>query len=194
MKALSRRQQQIADAALEIISTQGIQNLTIKTLSEKIGVTEGAIYRHYTGKAEILGAIADFFKDSSTEILNKLLASDASGLQQLKIFFLGRIKQFYDSPGLTMVMFSENIFKAAPVVEKRSRETIHSHQELLVKSIKQGQQNGEIVANIAPPHLFMIVIGALRLLVTRWRGAKYSFNLEEEGRKLWDSIETLISV
>jgi AcrR family transcriptional regulator len=186
------------EAALDIISSEGIQNLTIKTLSEKIGVTEGAIYRHFTSKAEILGTIADMFKDSSTEILDTLVATKASGLEKVKVFFLGRLRQFSESPGLTLVMFSENIFKTSEGfnkvdMEKRSHETIQSHQKLLVQSIKQSQQEGEIVSNIPPQHVFMMVIGALRLLVTRWRGAKFSFDLQAEGQKLWKSIETLIA-
>ncbi len=195
MKELSRRQQQIANAALEIISSQGIQKLTIKTLAEKICLTEGAIYRHFTSKEEILEAIADLFKAGSTEILNLILASNASGLEKLKAFFLGRCQQFSKSPGLTVVMFAENIFKTSEnlSIEKRSLETIQSHQQLLVLSIRQGQKTGEIVPNIEPNHLFVIVMGALRLLITRWRGANFTFNLEEEGQKLWDSLHKLIA-
>ena len=194
LNTLSRRQRQITDAALEIISSNGIQNLTIKTLSEKIGVTEGAIYRHFKSKAEILGTIADIFSASSTEILNTLLAEESGGLEKVKAFFLGRCKQFYNSPGLTLVMFSENIFKThgQVTVQQKSQQTIQSHQQLLVKSIKQAQKEGDIVADIEPQYLFMTIIGALRLLVTRWRGSKFKFNLEEESQKLWDSLEKLI--
>jgi len=193
MKKLSKRQQQITDAALDIISSIGIQNLTIKTLAEKTGVTEGAIYRHFNSKAEILQTISDMFSESSTQLLDTLLASEASGKDKLKSFFLGRCKQFYLSPGLTLVMFSENLFKNAEGLEKRSLKTIHSHQQLLVQSIMQGQKEGRIVADVDSRHIFMMVIGALRLLVTRWRGAGFSFNLEEESQKLWASLDKLIS-
>ena len=193
MKELSQRQQQITEAALQIISSHGIQNLTIKTLSEKIGVTEGAIYRHFTSKAEILGAIADLFKTSSTAALNALLEENATGLDKLKTFFLERCKQFYHNPGLTVVMFSENIFKSGTGMEKKTHETIQSHQQLLLQSIRQSQQEGVMVNEVEPQHLFMMVIGAMRLLVTRWRGSNFSFNLESEGQKLWVSIEKLIT-
>lgn len=196
MKELSRRQLQIAEAALEIISSQGIQKLTTKALAEKICLTEGAIYRHYTSKEEILEAIAAIFKARSTEILNRLLAQDLSGLEKLKGFFLGRCQQFMKSPGLTVVMFSENIFKTTEHVsiEKSGHETIRSHQQLLVQSIRQGQAAGEIIDNVDPHHLFIMVMGALRLLITQWRGAQFSFNLEAEGAKLWHSLQKLIAI
>jgi AcrR family transcriptional regulator len=193
IKEPSKRQKQITEAALDIISSQGIQNLTIKTLAEKIGVTEGAIYRHFTSKSEIITAIADLFKIKSTGALNALLATDVPALQKVKSFFLERCKQFYQSPGLTIVMFSENIFKTTDSMEKKTHETIHSHQQLLMQSLKQAQKEGQVIDDVEPQHLFMIIIGAMRLLVTRWRGAQFAFNLEEEGQKLWNSLEKLIT-
>jgi hypothetical protein len=35
-------------------------------------------------------------------------------------------------------------------------------------------------------------MGALRLLITRWRGANYGFSLPDEGGKLWESLEKMI--
>ncbi|MCB0284871.1 MAG: TetR family transcriptional regulator, partial [Calditrichaeota bacterium] len=41
MNTFSERQQQIINAAIELIAEKGIQQLTIKNLSKKIGVVEG---------------------------------------------------------------------------------------------------------------------------------------------------------
>jgi AcrR family transcriptional regulator len=50
----TERQKEILDTALDLISQKGIQGLTIKNLSKKIGISEPAIYRHYENKIEIL--------------------------------------------------------------------------------------------------------------------------------------------
>ena len=42
---LSERQKEIINASLELIAESGIQSLTIKNLSKKIGLVESAIYR-----------------------------------------------------------------------------------------------------------------------------------------------------
>ena len=193
MQEWTKRQEEIIKAALEIISTMGIQNLTIKTLSGWINVTEGAIYRHFKSKEEILAAIAELFKTSSTEILDQILSSGESGINKIKTFFLGRCWQFAENRGLVLVLFSEDIFKGNEALQKKVHETIHAHKKLLIEAIAEGQQEG-ILEAIEPEHMFMVIMGALRLLVTRWRGADFGFDLVEEGEKLWTSLEKLISL
>ena len=41
------RQAQIKEAVLDIISTEGLAKLSTKNLAAKVGVSEGAIYRHF---------------------------------------------------------------------------------------------------------------------------------------------------
>ena len=58
----TERQKEIIKASLELITNKGIQGLTIKNLSKKIGVTEPAIYRHFESKTQILISMLEFFK------------------------------------------------------------------------------------------------------------------------------------
>jgi TetR/AcrR family transcriptional regulator, fatty acid metabolism regulator protein len=189
---LTNRQQQIIEAALDVISNHGIDSLTIKTLAEKISVTEGALYRHFRSKTDILVAIADSFKTSSMEILEKIVASPTAGLEKIEAFFLGRLAQFTDSPGQTLVMFSENIFKSNNEIHRNIHETMRTHRELLLQAIQEGQSDGNIRGGISPDHLFTIIMGALRLLVTRWWGAGFAFDLRNEGKELWISLQSLL--
>ncbi len=193
MAEWTKRQKEIIDATLEVISTQGIQYLTIKTLAAKLQVTDGAIYRHFKSKDEILTFIAELFKVSSTEILDRILASSTSNIEKIKAFFLGRCQQFSGDHGLVLVLFSEDIFKGHQTLQKKIHETIGAHKKLLVEAIVGGQQEG-VIELIDPEHLFTIIMGALRLLVTRWRGADFGFDLTREGEKLWYSLEKLIYV
>jgi len=193
MTEWTERQKEIINAALEIISDMGIQNLTIKTLANRINVTDGAIYRHFKSKEEILVSIAEFFRASSTGLLNRLVSSGGPGIEKIEIFFLGRCKQFSENRGLVLVMFYEDIFRGSEALRDKIHETIHSHKKPLIEAIVQGQREG-IIEDIEPEHLFMTIMGALRLLVTRWRGADFGFDLFKEGEKLWHSLKKLISV
>ncbi len=92
MRQLTVRQKQIIDATLDIIATIGIQNLTIRKLAEKVGVTEGAIYRHDPSKDEILVSIAEYFESESTGILPQIVESKGDTIQKIKTFFLGRCR------------------------------------------------------------------------------------------------------
>jgi AcrR family transcriptional regulator len=75
MKTFTDRQMEIINAAIDLIADKGIQQMTIKNLSAKIGFTEGAIYRHFDSKIEILLGILAMFKDKKNSALTQLQSS-----------------------------------------------------------------------------------------------------------------------
>ncbi len=189
---LSDRQKQIMDASLEIISSQGVQGLTIKNLAERVKVTEGAIYRHFNSKGDIFYRIAEMFKITSTDLLHKIVNSSVPGIEKVRMFFFTRLEQFVNDKGLALVMFSDDMFRDYRDLQKEIYATIHSHQELIVQALHREQQAGGVRADIPPQHLFMIIMGTLRLLVARWRASGFKLNLTVEGKKLWQSLEKLM--
>ncbi len=189
---LSDRQKQIIDASLEIISSQGVQGLTIKSLAERVKVTEGAIYRHFNSKGDIFCRVAEMFKITSTDLLQKIVSSSAPGVEKVKMFFFTRLEQFMNDRGLALVMFSDDMFRDYRDLQKEIYATIHSHQELIVQALHKEQQDGRIRTDIPAQHMFMIIMGALRLLVARWRASEFKLNLNVEGKKLWQSLEKLL--
>lgn len=190
---LSERQKEIMAASLEIISSRGIQGLTIKNLAKKIRVTEGAIYRHFSSKEEIFSRVAEMFNLTSTDLLKKIGASSASGIETVKLFYLTRLEQFVNDKGLALVMFSDDMFRSYRKLQSEISATIHAHRELIVAALHRQQQDGGIRTDVPPTHMFMIIMGTLRLLVTRWRASGYQLDLIKEGTKLWQSLETLLT-
>jgi len=194
MEELTKRQKQIKRAALKIIYEKGIQNLTIKNLSTEIGITEGAIYRHFNNKEEILYAIVDLFKRSTTEILNGILESNLTPLKKIKKFFIGRCRQISEEKGLALVLFSDNMFRHNEKLQLKIIDIIKTHKKLIMKIIEKGQTNNKIRKKVESEHLFMIIMGSLRFLVSKWQGSNFSFDLIQEGSKLWNSIELIILI
>jgi hypothetical protein len=67
-------------------------------------------------------------------------------------------------------------------------------QEGLKDMIRRGQSEGTIRKDQEDEQLSLVVMGTFRLLVTRWRLTSRSFDIIEEGRKLWNTIRALLSV
>ena len=55
-KKLTKRQNEIVDAALHLIAENGMGNLTIRHLSRRLNVTDAALYYHFHDKLEIIQA------------------------------------------------------------------------------------------------------------------------------------------
>ncbi|MCK5055479.1 MAG: TetR/AcrR family transcriptional regulator [Candidatus Aminicenantes bacterium] len=194
MNSLTGRQKEIIEASIDIISKKGIQNLTIKNLSKKIGFSEPAIYRHFESKVGILLTILSRF-ESQIRKSKILVNSEAnSALKQLDLIFKNQFNNFSKNPALASVVFAEEIFQD----DRRLSEKIYSimdfNFELILSIIKSGQRNGEIRPDIEAEQLVLIIMGSLRLIIKKWKKSEYSFNLRKDGEKLWKSINTMISI
>jgi AcrR family transcriptional regulator len=188
----TERQKEIIETALDLISQKGIQGLTIKNLSKKIGISEPAIYRHYENKIEILLKILDLFKESSGSIFEEALRSNFGSIQKIEHLFSRHFSKFAENPTLVSVIFSEEIFRSEPALIEKIAEVINRNSQILRKIIVAGQEGGEVRNDLEAGHIAIIIMGSLRLFVKQWQFSGYNFNLEKEGQKLINSVKLLI--
>lgn len=191
MKEITTRQKEIIAAALDIITDQGLEALTIKRIAARVGFSDAAVYRHFKSKAQILSTIITFFADSSQQLLAEINACDCASLDRIKLFFLDRCRVFSSDRVLATVMFAENLFQNDPQLSRQIHQVLASHRQLLLKTIRSGQRQ-KAIRPLPAEHLFSVVMGSLRLLVLQWRIGGYGFDLLQAGESLWRSLETLI--
>jgi AcrR family transcriptional regulator len=189
----TERQQEIISTALDLINEKGIQGLTIKNLSKKLGITEPAIYRHFENKIQILVALLDLLKKNTSVIFEAELNSDETAVLKIERLFEKHFKSFADMPSLASVVFSEELFRNEEKLIGKISEVIEHNNQTLLAILKEGQQKNEIRNDIGAEHLVIFIMGALRLFVKKWQFSGFAFNLEKEGTKLIQSVKLLIS-
>ena len=190
--SLTKRQEEIIQVAIRLISEEGIQNLTIRRLAAGVGVTEPALYRHFKNKFDILDTILDCFEDKSDTVLAQLTDKDANSVDKIRIFIFDRIDRMTRNPHLARVVFSEEIFQDDERLSKKVLMIMHSHGQKLQQIVKQGQAEGMIRNDIEPIVMFRLIFGPVRLLIKQWCLSDFAFNLEAEGEKLWNGLKLIL--
>lgn len=192
MKKFTERQLEIIKASIDLIANKGIQEVTIKNLSKKIGIAESAIYRHFDSKLDILLGILAQFRSNKMNALEQIQNSKVSEIEQLEMVFTERFEKFIADPSITAVIFSEEIFQNDNRLAEEVYAIMNFSQQMILRIVENGQVNKTIRNDIPAEQLSLTVIGALRLLVAKWRLSGFAFNLETEGEKLWLSIKQMI--
>ena len=190
---LTERQTQIIDESINLIAKKGIQGFTIKNLSNAIGISEPAIYRHFDSKVNILVAILDNFVDQANFLSAKMSESNMTALQKITFMVEKMIDMFVKSPPMVSVIFSEEIFKNEEILKNKIVKILNKNEETIEQIISNGQKNNEIRSDINVKCSALFVMGSLRLLVKRWDLNNYNFKLKKEGKILIESIHKILT-
>lgn len=193
MKQLSKRQEEIADAALGIIAQKGIQRLTTKNLSRAVGVTEPALYRHFKSKQELLSAIIRRYGRIITELFDEGGRGDGAALDGIAAIYEALLTVFTERPELSMIVFSDELFRHDPGLSKETLSIVNRMQDRIRRIIRAGIREGGIRSDIPATHLAWMIMGTMRMLISRWRMSGYSFNVAREGAIALASVRKVLS-
>lgn len=193
MEKFSDRQIEIMEAATHRISAYGIQNLTIKTLAEDIGLSEPALYRHFKSKNEILWSLLEYFK---SEMENRIQSipfnpSETEG-NKLRAIFNSQLQTFVNKPAIVSVIFAESIFHFDEKLSHKVSEIMDMMQKLVKKNIDSGQKNGSYNTLIPSSTLTTIIIGGMRMTVLKWKLSNHKSNLLKDGKAVLEGILKMI--
>lgn len=188
MRPLTSRQRDIVNRAIEVIGDEGLQALTMRRLSESLGVTEPALYRHFENKTAILDTILAVLESETYERIP--LKADAT-LHAIAQHFARLFELFTERPALATVVFLDEFASADPQITDRVRDLLVRNRERLTVALatisgrapatahREGRTSDEEARARAT-----LLLGGVRLLVREWRLDGYAWNLPERGTVL----------
>lgn len=182
------RQNQIIEESIKLIHTQGIQGMTIKNISNAIGLTEAAIYRHFKSKDEILSTILDDFRLNLETKAQSLLASNLSAKEALDNLLNHMVDMFCAKPFIVSVIFSDEIFKNKQKLSNKITQLIKQNNEYFRLIVEGGQKNKEIRTDIDANELAIIIMGSFRMVVKNWQLSKQVYSLKLRGQELFAAL------
>lgn len=185
-KKTELRQQQIIEAVANLIFKSGSEHLTVRRIAAEVGITEGAIYRHFKSKKSILS----FLLIHIEEILLCDISTERAGLEPITLSTIEEIIGNHFSAidlrkGFSFHVIAEIISLGDRELNKQASETIGKYisrlKELINDGVRDGAIRGDIDLDAAATLLFALIQG----LVNIWALSDCSFKLTEKYKALW---------
>ena len=111
------RKKQIKRATLEIISDEGLKRLSTKNLAQHVHLSEGAIFRHFHSKEDILLSIMDDVRKDLLDPLRQIAFDTASPHTRLQKFMCFHLDYLQKNNGVTILLFTEAAYQnSAPML------------------------------------------------------------------------------
>ncbi len=186
------RQRQIVDAARKLIIKRGSEHVTVREVAKAVGISEGAIYRHFKSKKDILSLLAYRIEDDLVGDITRATTDDYSPLEALDKVLRSHLSAIEQREGISFQVIAEIISLGDKKLNKKISETITKYvgrlKELLAEGVKSGEVREDVDLEAAATLFFSMVQG----LVNIWALSSYSFNLEEKCEPLWHTFRESI--
>lgn len=162
-KPSEERQREIVLAVLRIIGERGSSSLTTATIAAEIGVTSGALFRHYDSLDDIYRAVLHY---AQTTIETTFPDASLPPIERLFTFARNRVQLLGASPGLAWLMRSEQVDGLFPsdAVEVLWDVTRRS-KEFIQQALQQGVEDGTIRNDIDIDVLLILIMGTMHALI-----------------------------
>ena len=186
MRQLTDRQRQIVDHAIEMIGEGGLSGLTMRRLSERLDVTEPALYRHFENKTAILAAMLAVLE---AETYERIPLDPAASPDALAAHFDRLFALLTERPALATVVFLDEFAAADPALQAMVRDLLAKNRGRLATAFATMRAHAATKgirtdAGPDPDSLATLLLGGVRLVVREWRLDGCRWDLAERGRRL----------
>lgn len=180
------RQVEIADAALRVIAEHGIASFTMDRLAREIGITSGALFRHFASKDEILAAAV-------TRAEHLLRASFPSPtldpIERVQAFVQARTALVGSNAGLARLVFSEQFMMALDEASReRLKQVMIASQRFLIEALGEAQAAGSIRRDVPAEHLSTVIMGMIFASLMARRAREF------DPSEIWSTLRKLLTI
>jgi TetR/AcrR family transcriptional regulator len=164
LPAEARREETVA-AVIDLAAEQNPSEITTAAIAKRMGLTQGALFRHFPNKDAVLQAVMDWVAARLLARVEKAAAGAPDVRTALETMFMAHIGFITEHPGVPRVMFGE-LQRAENTPAKRMATTlIERYGELLRALMKRGKENGELAADLNIDDAAVLFIGTIQGLV-----------------------------
>ena len=176
---------QILEAARELIASGGVDALTVRGISSKIGVTEAAIYRHVESKEEVLILLLDDVRQSLLAAIKEATGTDRRALDKLEHLLQRHLSFIEARRGISFVVIAEAAQFQESRVRQAGRKLVEDYLAVVESIIGKGVESGEVDSAINPSAAATMFFGMVQASVTRWLFDSAGHPLTENVLSLW---------
>ncbi len=188
------RQEQIAQAALNLVASRGMSGLNMVGLAREVGLVPSAIYRHFKSKGQVLDAVLDLVHEGLASNVREVQKSGGNTLELLRQLLMLHIRLIQVYQALPRILFSDEIYGGHPERKAKLHQVITSYLDEVAGIVRQGQQNDQIRRDISSKIVAVMFLGLIQPLVILFHLSDGGFDVNKHIEGAWPIFVDAIKV
>ena len=153
------------EAVVALAAEQNPSDITTTAIAERMGLTQGALFRHFPTKDAILESVMDWVAERLLARIDKAAARAASPMAALEAMFMAHIDFVSKHPGVPRMIFGELQRPGDTPPKKLVQSLLRRYRERLQRQLEAGKKQEALDAGLDVAAASVSFIGAVQGLV-----------------------------
>lgn len=163
----AERQQEIVAAVLELAREFSPEGITTQAIADRIGLTHGALFRHFPDKEAMWTAVFDWVQVQLGALVESALGAGGTPLEILRRVFLAHVNFVAHHPGVPRILFHELQRPVASTFHERVRAMVIGYRHRLCGVLADAKKSGQLPNALDEEAAAVLFIGTVQGLVVQ---------------------------
>lgn len=189
------RREQIAEAALGLVASQGLRRLSMAAVARRVGLVPSGIYRHFKNKDELLDAVLDRVEQRLLANVRASRDEHADALECLKDVLMRHIRFLREGKVISIprMIFSEDAHGDNPERKLRALHVLQKYTGQVAEIVRLGQSQGVIRPELDVQTVTMMLFGIIVPAGILWHLTDGGFDVTQHAQRAWKIFSVAIT-
>ncbi len=194
-QATEQRQVGLVAAALQLASQRSPMDITTADLAKAVGISQGAVFKHFASKDAIWLAVMDWA--DQTLIARLHAAADSAGanatpvlnatpVAALQAVFRAHVEFVIENPGVPRVIFQELQNRQDTPIKARVRTVMQQHRALVMGLLQSAQTQTLLAPHTNLQAAAVLLLGSVQGLIMQNMLMDQDTPLREQATGIFD--------
>ncbi|HJQ62772.1 MAG TPA: nucleoid occlusion factor SlmA [Burkholderiales bacterium] len=142
------RKTQILHTLAQMLESPAAERITTAALAARLDVSEAALYRHFTSKAQMFEGLIDFIESSLFGLMNRITSEEKSGVRQIEAIVGVLLGFAQKNRGMTRVLIGDALVTEDERLQSRINQVHDRIEAALKQALRFGVTQKELIAEL----------------------------------------------
>ena len=187
------RREQIASAALGLLAQRGSEGFNIADLAERVGLVPSAVYRHFEGREDVLGAALDVFRDRVYRLVDAARNEAESPLMALELLLTRHAKLIESGGAVPHIMASMDVPGGRADRRAKTQGIFRGYVARVEALVRDGQESGHVRSDIDPTSAALLFAGLIQPAVQLRHAEGERFDITAHVARVWELFHRAVA-
>ena len=161
------RREETVEAVIELASEHSPEGITTQAIATRIGVTHGALFRHFPDKSSIWKAVFNWLGTRLGRVADTAIAAGGEPLEVLERLFHAQVAFVASHPGVPRILFHELQRPAGSPLNGLARNIVGGYRERVRMLIARAKATGQLPTELDEVAAAILFVGTVQGLVVQ---------------------------